>query len=96
MRTLGLSAIAAAFIATSASALTPGVAPDTMNPTGMVVHVKKDPPPKGKPGPDEPKPKYKPGHSYKEPPPGWKRHAKRPPGYLKRGCVSVGPVWFCP
>ena len=46
----------------------------------------------GKPGPGY----YKPGHKYSKAPPGWKRHAKRPVGWSTRGCIVVGPVWFCP
>jgi hypothetical protein len=26
---------------------------------------------------------------------GWNRYSYRPRGWRERGCVSVGPVWFC-
>ncbi len=26
---------------------------------------------------------------------GWNRYNSRPRGWRNRGCVSVGPVWFC-
>ena len=26
---------------------------------------------------------------------GWNRYSKRPHNYRNRGCVAVGPVWFC-
>ncbi|MDH4983451.1 hypothetical protein [Hyphomicrobium sp. D-2] len=41
-------------------------------------------------------PKYKPGHKYDKAPKNWKRHGKRPSDWQRRGCVVVGPVWFCP
>ncbi len=49
----------------------------------------------GKPGPGGPG-YYKPGHKYSKAPSGWKRHSKRPVGWATRGCIVVGPVWFCP
>jgi len=30
------------------------------------------------------------------PPAGWRRYSTRPWDYRRRGCVMVGPVWFCP
>lgn len=27
---------------------------------------------------------------------GWHRYSSRPYGWRGRGCVSVGPIWFCP
>lgn len=26
---------------------------------------------------------------------GWNRYSKRPYNYRNRGCVAVGPIWFC-
>lgn len=26
---------------------------------------------------------------------GWNRYSKRPYNYRSRGCVAVGPIWFC-
>lgn len=40
--------------------------------------------------------KYRPGGRYKKAPKGWHRHSKRPSYWQTRGCVVVGPVWFCP
>lgn len=39
---------------------------------------------------------YRAGHRYKTAPKGWRRHAARPGDWQRRGCVLVGPVWFCP
>lgn len=39
---------------------------------------------------------YRPGGRYSKAPPGWRRHYKRPSYWQTRGCVVVGPVWFCP
>lgn len=39
---------------------------------------------------------YRAGHRYQHAPRGWKRYGARPYGWQSRGCVIVGPVWFCP
>jgi hypothetical protein len=26
---------------------------------------------------------------------GWNRYNSRPRGWRNRGCVAVGPIWFC-
>lgn len=39
---------------------------------------------------------YRPGGRYSKAPPGWRRHSHRPSYWQSRGCVVVGPVWFCP
>jgi hypothetical protein len=36
------------------------------------------------------------GRRYDRSPPGWHRHSRRPSDWRRRGCVVVGPVWFCP
>ena len=33
---------------------------------------------------------------YKHAPKGWHRHNHRPIGWYGRGCVMVGPLWYCP
>lgn len=30
------------------------------------------------------------------PPPGWRRYDSRPWDYQTRGCLQIGPLWFCP
>jgi hypothetical protein len=30
------------------------------------------------------------------PPPGWRRYHTRPWDWQRRGCMAIGPVWFCP
>ena len=27
---------------------------------------------------------------------GWNRYSRRPSRWQNRGCVAVGPIWFCP
>jgi len=27
---------------------------------------------------------------------GWHRYHSRPRGWRDRGCVAIGPIWFCP
>ncbi len=39
---------------------------------------------------------YRAGHRYSHAPRGWRRYSSRPSFWQTRGCVVVGPVWFCP
>ena len=41
-------------------------------------------------------PHYVPGHRYHAPPRGWHGYHARPRDWRTRGCILVGPVWFCP
>ena len=43
-----------------------------------------------------PPPRYTPGRRYHSAPPGWRRYGARPGDWRMRGCVMVGPMWFCP
>ena len=43
-----------------------------------------------------PAPRYRAGHRYSSAPRGWHRYSRRPGDWNRRGCVMVGPVWFCP
>lgn len=36
------------------------------------------------------------GHRYRHAPPGWRRYSTRPWDWRGRGCVAIGPAWFCP
>ena len=40
--------------------------------------------------------KYHAGRRYNRAPSNWRRYSSRPYGWRTRGCVIVGPVWFCP
>ncbi|EJW11338.1 hypothetical protein A33M_3234 [Rhodovulum sp. PH10] len=33
---------------------------------------------------------------HRGPPRGWHRYSRRPGDWRRRGCMQVGPVWFCP
>lgn len=33
---------------------------------------------------------------YRRPPPGWRRYDYQPYGWGRRGCIAIGPVWYCP
>jgi hypothetical protein len=33
---------------------------------------------------------------YRHAPPGWRRYGTRPWNWQGRGCVAIGPAWFCP
>ncbi len=32
---------------------------------------------------------------YRSPPPGYRRYSSRPRDWERRGCMQIGPVWFC-
>lgn len=40
--------------------------------------------------------KYSAGGHYKHAPGGWHRFDKRPGDWRTRGCIIVGPIWWCP
>lgn len=40
--------------------------------------------------------RYEPGSRIRQAPRGWHRYHARPRDWRDRGCVIVGPVWFCP
>ena len=39
---------------------------------------------------------FRAGQRYDNAPRGWRRHSSRPRDWRTRGCVIVGPLWFCP
>jgi hypothetical protein len=39
---------------------------------------------------------YSPGSHHKHSPKNWRRYDKRPGDWRTRGCVIVGPIWWCP
>jgi hypothetical protein len=39
---------------------------------------------------------YRAGHRYRRAPYGYRRYHSRPWNWRSRGCVIVGPLWFCP
>ncbi|MFA6265037.1 MAG: hypothetical protein WC670_04885 [Pseudolabrys sp.] len=40
--------------------------------------------------------RYRAGQRYRSAPHGWHRYDRRPGDWNRRGCVMVGPLWFCP
>jgi len=40
--------------------------------------------------------KYRAGHRYDRAPSNWHRYKKRPGDWQRRGCIIVGPIWWCP
>jgi hypothetical protein len=40
--------------------------------------------------------RYRAGHRYHTAPHGWHRYDRRPHDWNRRGCILVGPIWFCP
>jgi hypothetical protein len=43
-----------------------------------------------------PRSHYRAGHRYRSAPHGWHRYHARPGNWQRRGCIVVGPAWFCP
>jgi hypothetical protein len=39
---------------------------------------------------------YVAGRRYHSAPHGWHRYSRRPGDWQTRGCILVGPLWFCP
>lgn len=39
---------------------------------------------------------YRAGSRHSHPPRGWRRYDRRPSDWRTRGCIIVGPIWFCP
>jgi hypothetical protein len=39
--------------------------------------------------------RYTPGRRYRSAPSHYRRYAHRPADWRSRGCIMVGPVWFC-
>jgi Ni/Co efflux regulator RcnB len=39
---------------------------------------------------------YVPGRRYGRPPASWRQYRARPRDWRTRGCIIVGPVWWCP
>ena len=35
-------------------------------------------------------------HAYKHPPKGWRSYSSRPIFWERRGCLLIGPGWYCP
>jgi len=40
--------------------------------------------------------RYHAGGHYRSAPHGWHRYHSRPGDWRTRGCILVGPLWFCP
>jgi hypothetical protein len=40
--------------------------------------------------------RFTPGNRYRSAPRGWRSYRARPGNWRTRGCVVVGPLWFCP
>ncbi len=39
---------------------------------------------------------FRPGGHYRRAPGGWHRFDNRPGDWNTRGCIVVGPIWYCP
>lgn len=91
MKIFGLAAVLATLSFSPASALVAnGLDAGLTKQNDMVVQVQHRPRHFGK------SPRYRPGARYRQAPRGWHRFHQRPSNWRTRGCVIVGPLWFCP
>ncbi len=92
-----LPAAVATLLACSAASAAPAVAPaglkqiDTKGVTEAQARRKGDARPRR-----HYKRRYVPGRRYRTAPRGYRRYTARPYDWRTRGCVIVGPLWFCP
>ena len=83
------AAIVSLVAATSAWAQPPASPLPGLSPLGLTQVAERDR--------DNDRHRYTPGRRYDKTPSGWHRHGSRRPGdWRTRGCILVGPVWFCP
>ena len=91
-----LSAALLAFMSAAPANAMPASSPLAKTEQTGVVHVQHGPRDyrKGKYG----KSRYYKGrtHRYRNPPRGWHRYSRRPSFWQTRGCIAIGPVWYCP
>jgi hypothetical protein len=40
--------------------------------------------------------KHRYGYGNDHPPYGWRSYHYRPYGWATRGCIAIGPLWYCP
>lgn len=90
------AAVATLLMCSSASAAPAGSAAglthiDTKGVTEAQAHRKGDARPRR-----HTKRRYVPGRRYRTAPRGYRRYTTRPYDWRTRGCVIVGPLWFCP
>ena len=43
-----------------------------------------------------PPPRFDRDYRHRGPPPGWRRYHDRPRDWRRRGCLLIGPIWYCP
>ncbi|CAA2139721.1 hypothetical protein [Hyphomicrobium sp. ghe19] len=96
IKSIALSAVAASIIsATSASAITVG-APAHVAASTAIQHVDYRNDHGNVHGKNYGKKPYYHKRHRKGPPHGWHRYNKRPGDWSRRGCMAIGPVWWCP
>jgi hypothetical protein len=89
-----LPAVFVSLVAVSSASALPLVSPEAAQTESQVTQVQGRPD-DARRGND--RREFTPGRRYDRSPPGWRRHGSRRPGdWRTRGCIMVGPVWFCP
>ncbi|WP_291163501.1 hypothetical protein [Hyphomicrobium sp.] len=91
IKSIALCAVAASILsATSASAITLGApAPVAASTAIQQVDYRND-------HRNSYRKKYYHKRHDRHPPKGWHRYHKRPGDWSRRGCMAIGPVWWCP
>lgn len=91
LRTATLLAILATAVPMSSASAIPAAMPGAVTSTLAVVH-KTDYKKKSY----HKRSRYTPGGHYNRAPSNWHRYHKRPRNWRSRGCITVGPIWWCP
>ena len=105
MKTL-IAIASAAFIALAAApaSAAPAPSPFAQSVDGLLTQIQYAPhrhdgrrgPPQRMRHAPPPRPHYRAGGRYRSAPHGWHRYDRRPGDWSRRGCITVGALWFCP
>jgi len=93
MKTIALFAVLAAAIPVSAASAMTVAKSQTVTSSTSIAHQADYK--KGKTY-HKRKQQYRAGGHYSHAPSNWHRYNKRPGDWQRRGCVIVGPIWWCP
>ncbi len=98
----------AAFISLAAAApasAAPATSPVAQSVDGLLTQIqyaprrhdgRRGPPARMRHAPPPRRHHYRAGGRYHSAPHGWHRYDRRPGDWSRRGCITVGALWFCP
>ncbi|MFC7052848.1 hypothetical protein ACFQI3_09140 [Hansschlegelia quercus] len=99
LKTLTVALVAALPISTASVAMAaPAASPSGLHATTIqLVDLRRDNHRNDKRHVDRsPSHRFTPGQRYRSAPRGWRSYRGRPGDWRTRGCILVGPLWFCP